>query len=403
MENKIYRIVLKDKINYLDITNPVENSLENDLKRRDLTINAIAVNIKSGEIVDYTNGIKDIENKIINGINEENFIDDPLRLLRIFRFHSVLGFEISPELMHIATKHASLINIPAKERIEYELMKLFSGEFAHSALLKMNEAGLLDRIFPFVKELVQVPPNSHHHLDLFNHCIETVRQIQLVYENSPAETKIHLDKVDFGGFSRLAHLKLSAFMHDIGKFSTWTIETETGRHRFIKHDEVGSKLCISYLKKLAFSNKQINYIKTMIKNHMYASMIVSAPDLNDKVMMRFVRKAGDNALDMIIIAKADRLSARGPEITDAMVDENLSSLSRLEDFCINIQKAFKPLPKLLDGNEVMKILALRPSPELGQILKELHEAQLSGDVNSKEEAVEFVKKKYSKYNNTATL
>ena len=185
-------------------------------------------------------------------------------------------------------------------------------------------------------------------------------------------------------------------MHDIGKFSTWTIEAETGRHRFIKHDEVGSKLCVPYLKKLAFSNKQINYIKTMIKNHMYASMVVSAPDLNDKVMMRFVRKAGDNALDMIIIAKADRLSARGPEITDAMVDENLSSLNRLEDFCINIQKAFKPLPKLLDGNEVMRILGLSPSPKLGQILKELHEAQLSGDVNSKEEAVEFVKKKYLK-------
>lgn len=391
-ENKIYRIVLKDKKNFLDITNPIGGNLEEDIMRRDITINAIAVNIKTGEIPSFCEfGIQDIQNKIIREIKEENFTDDPLRILRVYRFYANLGFEISPELLNITKKHASLINKPAKERIEYELMKLFDGEFAAQALLKMDESEILEIIFPFVKELKQVPPNLHHHLDLFNHSIETVNQVQKFYEISPKEVQEHLKNVDFGGFSRLAHLKLAALMHDIGKFSTWTIEPDTGRHRFIKHEDVGAKLAIPILKKMCFSNKQIDYISYIIKKHMYPTAVVSAPELNDKVMMRYVRKSADNAIDTIIIAKADRVSAQGPEITKELVVENITLLDKLLQFYLNTKETLAPLPKLLDGREVMSILNINPSPILGKILNELHEAQISGDILTKDDAVRFIK------------
>lgn len=389
--NKIYRVVLKDKINYLDITNPIEKSLEKDILRRDLRINAILANIKTGEIVDIANGLSDFENRILNSIREENFTDDPLRLLRIFRFHSTLGFEISDDLLKIAKKYSNLITKPAKERIEYELMKLFNGEYAHSALIKMDECGILEHIFHFVKELKLVPPNAHHHLDLFYHSIETVKQIQNIYDEADDFTKEHLEKIDFGGFSRLAHLKLAGFMHDIGKYSTWTIEADTGRHRFMKHDDIGSKMCVEILKGIAFSNKQIKYIQKMIKNHMYPSMVVSSPELNEKVMMRYIRKMEDDSIDAIIIAKADRLSALGPEITKQVVNKNITLLNKLLDFYIKVQETLRPLPKLLDGNEIMEILKIPPSPELGKILKALHEAQISGDVQDKLQAITFVK------------
>ena len=104
-ENKIYRIVLKDKKNFLDITNPIGGNLEEDIMRRDITINAIAVNIKTGEIPSFCEfGIQDIQNKIIREIKEENFTDDPLRMLRVYRFYANLGFEISPELLNITKK-----------------------------------------------------------------------------------------------------------------------------------------------------------------------------------------------------------------------------------------------------------------------------------------------------------
>ena len=388
-ENKIYRLVLQDKINYIDITNPQGGSLQKDLLRRDLTINALACNIHTGEIVDITGGITDIKNKCINHISDENFEDDPLRLLRVYRFQALYGFELTAALVEAVCKYASLIQKPAVERINYELLKLFSGKFAHVALENMDKTWILEEVFPFVKELKQVPPNSHHHLDLFHHSLETVKQIQLLYESSSDEIKEHLDSVDFGGFSRLAHLKLAGFMHDIGKFSTWTIEE--GKHRFIKHDDVGSKIADKLLKEMHFSKKQIEYITMMIKYHIYPSQVMCAPEITEKIMMRYVRKMESNSIDAIILAQADRLSARGEDITDEIVENNISSLNRLMKFYLDKRETLKPLPKLLSGNDVMKILNIKPSPRLGEILDKLHEAQLSGDVLTYDQAVSFIK------------
>ena len=389
-ENKIYRLVMPNKIDYLDITNPLDNSLERDLMRRDLTINSIAINLRTSEIVDLTGGISDIKNKIINLISDENFTDDPLRMLRAYRFQAVYGFDISIETTKSIINHANLISKPSVERINYELLKLFGGEYTVKAIESMDMSGILELLFPFVKELKKVPPNSHHHLDLFHHSIETVNQIQNLYNKSSDEIKTHLDKYDFGGHSRLAHLKLAGFMHDIGKFSTWKIE-EGGRHRFIKHDDVGAKMSVKFLKDLHFSNKQIEYISTMIKNHIYPSSLMCSQDVNEKAMMRYLRKMEQNAIDEIILAKADRLSARGPEITDEIVKNNINSLTKLLEFCIEAQKDLKPLPKLLDGNDIMKILNITPSAKLGEVLNALHEAQLSGNVTNKEHAIEFIK------------
>lgn len=388
--NNIYRIVLPDKVNYIDITNPVQNSLNVDLARRDLTINSVAVNLKNFEVVDNFNGLDDIKNGVLREISEQNFVDDSLRLLRIFRFEAVLGFELSVNLQEIVKKHHALISLPAMERINCEILKLFGGEYAHKALIDMDNCGLLEDIFPFISELKRVPSNSHHHLDLFYHSIETANQVQILYQNSSSEVKEHLDSVAFGQLPRLAHLKLAAFLHDIGKYSTWTIEEDTGRQRFIKHDDVGAKMSISILKKMKFSTKQIDYISSMIKSHIYPSHVIVAPELNEKVMMRFVRKMDKNAIDVIILAMADRLSARGPEITDEIIHQNISGLNKLLNFYLSVKETLEPLPKLLSGNEIMEILDLKPSPKLGKIVNALHEAQLSGDVITKEHAIEFI-------------
>ena len=389
-KNKIYRLVMPDKINYIDITNPLEGSLEKDLMRRDLTMNAIAINLNTLEIIDITGGITDIKNKLINYILKENFEDDPLRMLRVYRFQAIYGFEISPETTFAICEYADKIHISAKERINYEVLKLFEGKYSHNALINMDKSGLLVKIFPFVRELKKVPPNSHHHLDLFNHSIETVKQVEFLYENSQQKVKKHLEKIDFGGQTRLAHLKLSAFMHDIGKFSTWTIE-DNGRHRFIKHDDEGSKIAKNFLKRNLYSNKQTEYITTMIKYHIYPSSVMSSPEINNKVMMRYIRRMDKNSIDEIILAQADRLSARGPVITNEMVENNLNLLNQLLNFYLENCESLKPLPKLLDGNDIMKILDIEPSEKLGTILNALHEAQISGDVTTKEHAIEFVK------------
>lgn len=390
-ENKIYRLVLEDKINCIDIAEVVGENIEQDLKRRDLTINSVAVNLSSGEIIDINNGIEDLKNKKIREISEQNFLDDPLRLLRVYRFEAMLGFEIDKDLQNIVRKHADKIKKSAVERISYELLKLFGGAYSFKALFDMDEAGLLARILPISQDLKTVPPNLHHHLDLFNHSIEVVKQIQEIYQKGSAEVKEHLDNVEFGPVSRLAHLKLAGFLHDIGKPSTWTIEENTGRHRFIKHDDVGAKMSVSILKKLKCSKKQIDYMAKMIKYHIYPSHVVQSPELSEKIYMRLIRKMDADVIDVITLAMADRLSARGEEITDEIVANNLSNLQKLLDYYLSIKDTLEPLEKLLSGDEIMEIFNIKPSKELGVLIESLKEAQISGDVTTKEEAIGHVK------------
>jgi len=271
------------------------------------------------------------------------------------------------------------------------LMKLFDGAYTVKALLNMDKSGILYEILPIFIEVKKVPPNTHHHLDLLHHSIETVNQIQNFYNIAKPEVKEHLEKVDFGGFSRLAHLKLAGFMHDIGKPSCWTIEEDTGRHRFIKHEDIGSKLAVPILKQLKFSKKQIEYICKMIKYHIYPSHVIATEVLTDKVKMRYVRKMEDDVIENIFLAMSDRLSARGKAITDEVVHKNISGLTNLLKFYIEVKDNLEPLPKLLSGEEIMEILNIQPSKELGEVVKALHEEQMNGDITTKEQAIEFVK------------
>lgn len=388
--NNIYRVVFPDKINYIDITNPINNSLEEDLKRRDLTINSIAYNIKTGEIIDITGGKNDIEKGIVRAISEENIIDDPLRILRAFRFASTLGFNIDNSTIDIIKRHTDKILSPAIERINVELLKLFGGKYTHKIILEMDKLGIIDILFPIMIDEKKVPPNTHHHLPLFHHSVETVKQIQLFYENENPEVKEHLNKIDFGGDTRLAHLKLAGFLHDIGKFSTWIIEPD-GRHRFIRHDELGAEIAKGILKENKFSKKQIEYISFIIRNHIYPSSVISAPNITDKIYMRYVRKTEENALDLIIIAKADRMSAQGPDVTKEMTETNIKGLNKLEDFYLKIKPTLKPIPKLLSGEEIMELLNIKPSKTLGEIISALHNAQMEEIVLTKEDAISFVK------------
>lgn len=389
--NHIYRLVLRDKIKFIDITNPIENSLQKDLERRDLRMNAIAYDLQDDKFIDLFSGFKDLNDEKINIISEQNLVDDPLRLLRIFRFQAITGFDIDENLIKIVKQHKNLINKPAKERINYELMKLFSGNYTVKALENLDKSGLLCEILPIFNDVKKVPPNSHHHLPLIGHSIETVRQIQNFYKIANKEVKNHLDRIDFGGFTRLAHLKLAGFMHDIGKFSCWTIE-DTGRHRFIKHELVGADMCKPILRNLKFSKKQIEYIEAMIRYHIYPSNIIVTEGLSDKTKMRYIRRMGDNVIDNIIVAMSDRLSARGEAITDEIVRNNITGLQSLLKYYLEVKDTLKPLPKLLSGEEIMKIKNIKPSKELGEIIDALKEAQFNGDITTKEQATKFVEK-----------
>ncbi len=365
--NEIYRVVFGN--DYIDFAKLLNNNLIDDIKRRDFTINAITYDINNEKFVDIAGGKKDFEEKIIRTYKISNLSDDPLRTLRAIRFQAKLGFRIDDEIINFIKENNSLILNVAPERIHQELIKTFEGKFLINALFSMDETGLLDVIFPFFKDIKKIPSNSHHHLDLFHHLIETTGNIRI---NKP-------------------ELKLAAFIHDLAKPDCWTIEKDTGRHRFIGHDELGAKKVVPFLKKLKFSNKEIEYISKMVQFHIYPSALMKDENVTERAIIRFIRKIGDDTLDLLELARADRLSARGPAVSDEMIEVNLSNLEKLKEKYFEISPKLKEMPKLVDGNEIMQILNLKPSPKLKEIIDEIKELQLEGKINTKEDAINFLK------------
>ena len=368
-ENEIYRVVLADKINYFDISRALNDDIKEDISRRDFTINSIFYDLNKKEIIDLSNGIEDIKNKVLKTSSFDNFIDDPLRFLRLYRFMSLTGFSAQKELALFVKENFSLINNVAKERINYEIIKIFEGKYLIEALLKMFEDGVLELVFPFVKEIKRIPSNSHHHLDLIHHSIETVKNIK---SDNPL-------------------LKISAFYHDIGKPATWTIEP-VGRHRFIGHDIKGAQIAKKELEKLKFSNKQIAYICKMIQYHIYPASLINCAD-NNKAFARFVKKLGADTPDIIELSKADRLSAQGEAITSEIIEKSLNHLDNLLAYYESVKDIAIEPKGLLDGKEIMELLNLKPSKIVGELIDELKELQLSGEITTKKEAINFIKSK----------
>ncbi|MBQ8635779.1 CCA tRNA nucleotidyltransferase [bacterium] len=377
-ENAIYRVVLQDKKNYFDVSKALNDNILEDAKRRDFSINSIFYNINKKEIYDPLNGIGDIKNKLLKTVDYNNFIDDPLRFLRLYRFMSLTGFVLDKELENFVKENFSLINNVAFERINYEIIKIFEGKYVGETLLKMFQDDVLEIIFPFVKEIKKIPNNSHHHLDLIHHSIETVKNIKT---NNPI-------------------LKIAAFYHDIGKPATWTIEP-VGRHRFIGHDIRGAEIVKKELEYLKFSNKQINYISKMIKYHIYPASLINSSD-NKKAFARFVKKMGVDTLDVIELSRADRLSALGEAITKEMLENSLNHLDNLQKYYESVRDIANAPKSLLDGIEIMEILNIKPSKIIGELIDELVEMQLSGEINSKEQAVRYIKNKAAKANFNGT-
>lgn len=375
-ENEIYRIVLKDKINYIDVAKCVENDVLKDVERRDFTINSIFYDLNKKEFFDPTKGENDIKNKTIRTFKLNNLLDDPLRMLRMYRFQSVLGYKIDEELKDFTKKNFKLVNNIAKERINQEILHIFEGNNLNQTLLDMFDDGALEIIFPFIKEIKRIPPNSHHHLDLVHHSIETVNNIRI---NNPL-------------------LKLSALYHDIGKPATWTIEP-LGRHRFISHDIKGAQIAKQELQDLKFSKKQIKYICELIKNHIYPATLINAVDSKGskaKAFARFVKKMGDLAPDVIELSRADRLSAQGEAITDEIIKASLNHLEELLNYYYEVKKEEKNVIKFLNGNEIMEILNIKPSKTIAQILDEIKLLTISGEIQTKQDAIDFVIKKFKK-------
>ena len=339
------------------------DDIRNDLARRDFTINAMAYNQKEG-IIDLYNGQKDIENRIINFIGnaEERIIEDPLRVLRAFRFMSRLNFSLSENTIEAIKKQKDLLkNIP-EERITMEFSKLLLGENIKNTLTLMRDTGVLELIIPEFKATYDFNQcNPHHNLDLFNHIINVVSKV-------PADLE----------------LRYSALLHDIAKPIVQTFD-EKGIAHYKTHEIVGADMARDILTRLKLPVKLIDTVVEIIKKHM-----VLYKDITDKKFNKLLSEMGyDNLWRLIEHSIADN-SSKNNEVVSTENDLHERLKRAVEK---QMQVTVNDLA--VNGKDLIELGFT--GKEVGEIKKELLDKYLSEEIqNNKEEMMEYVKEKYKK-------
>lgn len=400
------RFVLKDELSQgysFDFTSVAKSSLKADFKRRDFTINALAINLKEPEaIIDFFNGLEDLKEKKVKEIELQNFLEDPLRMLRAFRFASQINGEISKKSLSFVKDNIQSFNEKiSSERISSEMWKILDNDNSFKYIKQMSSVGLLEKIFPELTPMRKVTPNDHHHLYLYDHSLELIKTFEENSYKIPVWANEELKK-NFGLLDSpmtKAVIKLGCIFHDIGKPSTWEIKDINGleKHTFIGHDKVGAEMVEVIGERLKFSNSITETLTRLVRYHLRPFQLSNNNSpISDRALYRFFRDLGEDTPLLLMLSLADLHATLGPKIIKEDVDKSEKLILFLFDeykkyLEKEIEKSKKP--KLLDGNEIMKITGIEPSRKLGDLMKELDEAISVGEIKTKEEALKWVIKK----------
>jgi len=326
--------------------------VEDDLSRRDFTINAMAEDLSTTKLVDPLGGKKDIKKRLIRITNPNSFKDDPLRMLRAVQFAARFEFDLEERTFESLCENVDLISFVSPERIQEELNKLLlKAKYPSSGFRLMRRTGLLERIFPELQAGIGVDqPGGYHAYDVFEHSILTV-------DNAPRELVI----------------RLAALFHDVSKPECRELTQEGST--FYGHDKKGARVTKKILERLRYSNQIIEKVTLLVEKHMFTTGVT------DKGVRRLIRKMGEELIfPLLNLRRADVVAqGKGGETRD--VDE-LEERTRLE---IERKPPFGLKDLELDGNEIMDKFNLQPSPLIGQILNHLLEMVLDDpDLNKKE-------------------
>lgn len=338
-------------------------SVEEDLKRRDFTINSIGVDLSTGEIIDPYGGVQDCRNKILRLVFPGAFSDDPLRMLRAIQFAARMGLRFDYELSSSMKAHAGLITSVSPERISMELCKLLTADKPSLGFALMRSHGLLKLILPELDALSGVPqPKKYHRYDVFSHSL------------------VACDKIPVKG-KNAVYLRLTALLHDIGKKATLTFKDD-GTPQFLGHDDVGADMVLDILTRLRFTSVPGHFIPadrivSLIRNHMFDCDCESSP----RTLRRFVAKVGKNSiLDQIRLRVADRL-AKGLGVDVSEWVRFARQLRVLGHGSV----AFNLKSMKVNGTEIMNHLGLKPGKKVGVILNALFQRVLDDpEVNNRD-------------------
>ncbi|MFH1063315.1 MAG: HD domain-containing protein [Candidatus Omnitrophota bacterium] len=391
----------------LDFTDFRAKTLRGDLKKRDFTINSLYADVKDllngkAKIIDCFNAKEDIKDKILRITNKNNFKDDPLRILRGYAFSCQLGFSFDQATSALVKNNVFRLADVSPERISEELAKIFGAKCIYKHILKMDSFGVLDLIFPEIKALRGVEQGLFHHLDVWNHSLESLAQLEKLLRvlpkkipaNCVEQVNAYLEEELWGNRSRLWILKMACLMHDIAKPQTRSVGEDKKVH-FYTHEKQGAQIVRRVGKRLKLSRKEIAVLSDIVLYHLRAGQLVNRmPSKRSK--FRFLRDTADNAVLILLFTISDRWAMRG-------------SFSKSKKFIFYEQELFKMIvgffkdqntvnknPRLLNGNEVMSLLGVSKGPLIGKILAQIEEAQAIKSIRNKQQAENLASRLYAK-------
>jgi len=384
----IARVVL-DSGNYLDFAG-YKGSMSEDLMRRDLTINALALDgSERDQVIDLVGGLEDLESNTIRAVSQEVLQDDPLRLLRVYRFAVAREALIESQTRDFVKNNMALLSGVAPERINYEFFTLMDKPSAGRYIHEMGEIGLLEAIYPELKDCRRVTANSYHHLALFDHSLETVPQLEAKLPTLPAYFMESVSQSMSYGVTRLAATKVASLLHDIGKPDTWEVQPD-GRHSFIGHDKLGAEMIRPLAQRSKWPRSLAKLVEKLVLWHLRPGQLFHTGEPTVKALNRFYRNVGEDFAELMLLAFADFGSTRGPGLTGDKREALHQSLHSLVDGYPAYLESIANIPKLLGGADVMRLLDIGPGPIVGEILNALSEAQEFKEVTNTAQAEAFV-------------
>lgn len=368
--NGIFEITtMRKEGDYKDHRHPTEvgwtNKIEEDLARRDFTINAIALSA-DGNVSDPFQGLQDIKQKIIKTVGNpsDRFIEDALRLIRAIRIATQLGFEIDKSTFSAIYQNRELIKEVASERIRDELFKLLASANPYIGIIRLRESGILQIILPELERcfgLVQEGPKHDRVYDIGEHNL-------LSLKHCPSTDPL---------------VRFAALLHDVGKPDTYEVGPD-GNVTFYNHEVAGGKIVLEIAKRFNMSKKQSDKLYRLVRWHLFTV----DENQTDSAIRRFIKNVGiENIEDMMAVRVGDRLGGGTQNAISWRMEKFQDRIKQV------LTKPFSIADLKINGNDVMKELNLKPGPKVGEILQKLFEEVLKdGSKNNREFLLSEMKK-----------
>jgi len=377
-DHKIIRVISDNKI--FDISSANGQTIEDDLLKRDFTINAMACSLSSGRIIDCAGGMKDIADKKIRMVSDTAFEKDPVRLIRAYRIGASLNFEIERNTVSFIRKNAKLIKNSAGERIRSEFLKILQTPESHHYISQMAETGLLFAIFPELGKLKGCFQNRFHQYDVFEHTMKAFYHLENILNNKITHS---IDE------NTAPLLKFAILLHDTGKPLVKKADNDGNVH-FYGHSKKGAEITKGISSRLKLSTKEKYFIDFIIRNHidpLHLFVAKSEGTLTNKGITRFFIKCGDNTPCLLLHSIAD-IKGKGDKANEEFIEFAKNMI--LKYFSEFMQR--KKMPALITGNDLINKFGLSPSPLFKKIISKVEEARLSNQINTRQEALSLVKK-----------